>query len=110
MIAIHRLSQYLKVGARYITRSFTHYYMAFTISARISKQSLLKHMICLGGSGSGKTTLQMQMFYDMIRTSNGSKFPESCIMLEPHGDASLRAGLMRIIPRERLVFMSNAID
>ncbi len=84
--------------------------MAFTISARISKQSLLKHFLGIGGSGSGKTTLLMQMFYDMIRTSNKSKFPECLIMLEPHGDASLRAGLIRIIPRDRLVFMSNAID
>lgn len=84
--------------------------MKHTISARISKQSLLKHFCGIGGSGSGKTTLQMHMFYDMIRTSNKSKFPESLIMLEPHGDASLRAGLIRIIPRNRLVFMSNAID
>lgn len=84
--------------------------MTFTISARISKESLLKHFLGLGGSGSGKTTLQMHMFYDMIRTSNSSRFPESLIMLEPHGDASLRAGLIRIIPRERLVFLSNAIN
>jgi len=84
--------------------------MAFTISARVTKQSFLKHFLCIGGSGSGKTTLQMQMFYDMIRTSNSSDFPESLIMLEPHGDASLRAGLIRIIPRDRLVFMSNAIN
>lgn len=71
---------------------------------------MLKHFIALGGSGSGKTTLLINMFYDMIRTSNSSKKPESLILLEPHGDASLRAGLIKIIPRDRLVFISNAIN
>lgn len=73
--------------------------------ARLPKSDFMKHMAFFGSTGSGKTTLSENIFAQYVTDKNCS-----VILLEPAGDFSLRAGLLRSIPRERLEFVSTVID
>ena len=101
---MRRLRHYLKAGRRFIIQCYTRFSMA-VILARLSKQDLLRHFALFGATGSGKTTFAEGIFHQIASDKNCS-----AILLEPHGDFSLRAGLMRCIDRDRLVFVSTAIN
>lgn len=73
--------------------------------ARLPKQDLLRHFALFGATGSGKTTFTEGIFQQIAADKNNC-----AILLEPHGDFSLRAGLLRCIDKDRLVFVSTAIN
>lgn len=79
-------------------------YMAILL-ARLQKSDMMKHMALFGATGSGKTTLIENIFVQLTADKKAS-----VILLEPAGDFSLRAGLLRSIPKEKLVFVSTVIN
>lgn len=99
-----RLLHSLRVGRRFIIQCYTNFYMR-TKLARLPEHDLLRHFALFGATGSGKTTLTEGIFKQVA-----SKKTNCAILLEPHGDFSLRAGLLRSIDRKRLVFVSTAIN
>lgn len=66
-------------------------------------------MLIVGSTGAGKSQLMQGMLWDLVRTSN-SKRQHSVCLIEPHGDFSSKIAFARIIPQDRLVYISSTIN
>jgi energy-coupling factor transporter ATP-binding protein EcfA2 len=83
--------------------------MKHTLNVRIKKNHLERHCLIVGATGAGKSLLMQSMFYDLVRTSNARR-QHSVILIEPHGDFSSKIAFAKIIPKDRLVYISSTIN
>jgi hypothetical protein len=83
--------------------------MVHNINVRVNKSWLERHCLLVGSTGAGKSVLMSSMFYDLVRTSNAKRQHSVCL-IEPHGDFSAKIAFAKIIPRDRLVYVSSTIN
>lgn len=80
------------------------------VNVRISaKKDLAAHALVVGRSGSGKSVLLMTLAYSLINQSNGNRKHSVCI-IDVHGDLARACMSYAINDRNRLIYLSSAIN